>query len=80
MRDRYDLFFVQKGLPSLPLRDKGRTGKVTEEKLKEAFSSLGSKASRAAVEKYIGVKPDTVKVWHQRNCMTWKQVQELFGG
>lgn len=61
-----------------PGPEKGFNAKITEEKVREAFSALGRYAPQEKVAEVIGVDARSLRDWHKARGLTYKQFQQQF--
>lgn len=61
-----------------PGPEKGFNAKITEEKIREAFNTLGRYAPQEKVAEVIGVDARSLRDWHRARGLSYKQFQQQF--
>lgn len=68
------------GLAGAGSKKRGREVVIIEEKVRAAFKSLGQYAPQEKLAEEIGVDPRSLRDWHRKQGLNYRQCQQRFGG
>jgi hypothetical protein len=58
--------------------EKGSNAVITEERLKQAFRTLGNYAPQEKVAEFLGVEDRSIRLWQKARGLSYRQLRQQF--